>query len=335
LAVATASASSVTAGSTVTLDGSGSSVPGGRSITGYQWTLDSGAGIAAFSGATNAATARLATTGAGTVTARLTITDSTGQQASSTVSVTVNLPAAPTVNILAANTVVPAGSSVSFDGSGSAAATGGSIASYRWAVTSNTALASITAGSTAAIATVGTAGNGSGVFTVTLTVTDSFGQQASASSTVTVTAVQPTAAIASAASTLDIGASLVLDGSGSTAPSGRSIASYQWALTSGSGFAAFSGVTTGSTATLTGSAAGAVVVQLTVTDSAGAQGTRSLSLQVAPAAVSGGGGTGATGGGASTGGGGGALSGGWLLALAGAVAALARAGQGRGRAQGN
>ncbi|MDE2147418.1 MAG: hypothetical protein KGJ24_12075, partial [Burkholderiales bacterium] len=77
----------------------------------------------------------------------------------------------------------------------------------------------------------------------------------------------------------------------------------------GSNIAAFSGSTSGPSATLVTSGAGTVTVQLTVTDSAGAQ--NSLSTSVTVAAPAGGGG-----------GGGGAASPVWVLGVAAATLAL-------------
>jgi serine protease len=97
-----AGASGTTTGSSVTFDGSGSSAPAGHAITGYQWALTAGSGIAGFTSATNAATATVATTATGSFTVSLTVTDDTGAQAISTASVTVSavstprLPPAPT-----------------------------------------------------------------------------------------------------------------------------------------------------------------------------------------------------------------------------------------------
>ncbi len=77
-------------GDNVALNASASVVDTGRTITAYQWDITSGGTLASFSGATNAATATLATTAAGTVTVRLTITDSTGLQASTTRTLTIS-----------------------------------------------------------------------------------------------------------------------------------------------------------------------------------------------------------------------------------------------------
>jgi serine protease len=78
------------AGSAVTLTSSGSSVSGGRSITGYRWSITAGSGIASFSGATDAAAATLLTSAAGTVTVQLTVTDSAGASASASTTLTVS-----------------------------------------------------------------------------------------------------------------------------------------------------------------------------------------------------------------------------------------------------
>ena len=61
----TASATTVVAGTTIALDGGASTAPGTRTITGWQWAITSGAALASFSGAGNAATASLKTTGFG------------------------------------------------------------------------------------------------------------------------------------------------------------------------------------------------------------------------------------------------------------------------------
>jgi serine protease len=318
VAVFTASAASVLVGASATFDASTSSVPSGRTISSYRWALTSGSGIAAFRGASNAVTASVVASAAGSYTLQLTVTDSTGQSGSISRTILVNAPAAPSVSLAASNTTVPAGSSVSFDSAGSAAASGFSIASYQWSITSGAGLASFTSATNAATATVATSGSGSGSFTVQLTVTDSLGQSASRSQTVNVTAVTPTASIAASTTTLTAGASATFDGSGSTATAGRTLRGYQWAITSGSAIAAFSGSTTASTATVVSSGSGTFTVQLTVTDSVGATDSRSTSVTVNAAAAAG-----STSGGGSSGGGG-ATSAAWLALLALAVAALRR-----------
>ncbi|HEY5309815.1 MAG TPA: PKD domain-containing protein, partial [Casimicrobiaceae bacterium] len=248
------------------------------------------------------------------VTVELTVTDNTGQQASNSSTITVNAPAAPTVKLLASASVVTSGGSVTFDGSDSKAGAGLTISTYDWKITSGASLGSFTSATNLALATVQTVGTSSGTFTVTLTVTDNLGQQASASSTVSVTAVFPTAVVAASAGSVSAGSSITFDGSGSTAPSGRTITAYQWTMASGTTLAAFSGATNGTTATVTTGAAGTLTVQLTVTDSAGAQDSKIATVIVDSGGTSGG-----------SGGGGGATGLGWLFMLALSVGLVARA----------
>jgi serine protease len=88
------STASPTAGQPVTVNGAGSQGTGGAVPTRYEWVLVSGGGIVSgFSSATNAATATLAPTAAGSFTVRLTVTDSTG--ATDSASTTVTVAAAP------------------------------------------------------------------------------------------------------------------------------------------------------------------------------------------------------------------------------------------------
>lgn len=117
------------------------------------------------------------------------------------------------------------------------------------------------------------------------------------------------ASIAVAATAVNLGTAVTLDGSGSAASAGATISSYLWAITSGSGIASFTSATNAASATLLPSAAGTVVVGLTITDSAGKQASSSVTLTVAAAS------TPAT----SGGGGGGAIGVGWLLGWLAAV----------------
>ena len=325
IAAITASVNAVLAGGQLALDGRASSTATGRTITAYQWALTSGATIAGFSGGTSASTATLLTSGVGSVTVQLTVTDSAGQQATATSTLTVNAPAAPTVSLLASATVVPAGGSLTLDGSASKAASGLSLAAYQWAIISGGTLAHFTTSTNAATASLDTLGSASGVLTVQLTVTDSLGQTSSTSTTINVAALSPTAAISTPSASVVIGSSVVFDGSGSLSPAGRTIAAYQWSLLSGNGVATLSSGATASSATFSAVASGSFTVRLTVTDSAGVQSsqTSTVTVTAAPVAVvTTTSGTSAVGGG---GGGGGGASPAWVLGLAAAVLALARA----------
>ncbi len=85
-----------TAGLSVALSGMGSSATPGASITQYAWSITSGGGIVtAFSTATNASTAALLPSVAGSFTVQLVVTDSTGSSNSSAQTVTVAAAPAP------------------------------------------------------------------------------------------------------------------------------------------------------------------------------------------------------------------------------------------------
>jgi serine protease len=126
----------------------------------------------------------------------------------------------------------------------------------------------------------------------------------------------PVAVVRVSASTPTVGAAVTLDGAGSTASAGRSITAYEWTILSGATLASWVGATDGSRATLATLAPGAVVVQLTVTDSSQARQSRRETITVAalPVVVTP----------PATGSGGGGLAWGWLAGLALAVLALSR-----------
>ena len=122
------------------------------------------------------------------------------------------------------------------------------------------------------------------------------------------------------------GTAVQLSSSGSAVSSGRRIVAWSWTLVDGGGIAsAFSSATNADTAALTPSAAGTLLVRLTVTDDLGATASVSQSISVAavapppvpvPPPTTGGGG------------GGGAVTTPWLLLLALATVLLWRAGPG-------
>ncbi len=83
------SASSVTAGNAVTLDGSGSSATGSANVAGYAWSVVDGSSLASITAGATAAQATLTTVAAGDVTVQLNVTDSNGLTATATATVTV------------------------------------------------------------------------------------------------------------------------------------------------------------------------------------------------------------------------------------------------------
>jgi serine protease len=121
----------------------------------------------------------------------------------------------------------------------------------------------------------------------------------------------PVATITSSATTLQVGATLALAGTGSTTgSSGAAITTYAWSLPDNDALVSLSS-TSASSITLTGLAAGSTHVMLTVTDAAGATSQSTTAITVTAAASSGNGATSSGGGG-----GGGAANPAWLLALA-------------------
>ncbi|OYV00720.1 MAG: hypothetical protein CFE45_07930, partial [Burkholderiales bacterium PBB5] len=176
----TAATSTPTVGAAVTLSAAGSASNSGGSITGYAWSISSGAGLASFSSATNGSSATLATSGAGTVVVSLTVTDSSGTTATTTQSLL--LVAAPTASIAASTTSPTAGQAVTLTASASAG-TGRSISTYAWSLTSGASLATL-ANASSATSTLTTTAAGSVV--VALTVTDSAGATATSSQSLTV-----------------------------------------------------------------------------------------------------------------------------------------------------
>jgi len=171
-----------------------------------------------------------------------------------------------------------AGAAVNLDGSASQVASGRSIASYAWQITAGSTIARFTSGTGSATATLDT--SAAGTVTVQLTVTDNLGTSATTSKTLTVSASALKPVITASTSTPKAGASVTLADASTTLDSGRSLASQQWTIVSGSGLASFQGSTTAATATLLTNAAGSVTVQLTVTDSEGLSASTTQTLTV-------------------------------------------------------
>jgi len=88
----TAPAASVAVGGSLTLDGSASTGSTNRSINAYQWSITSGETAVAITGAANGPTLTLTGTAVGSAVVGLTVTDSAGVQATSSVSVSVTQP---------------------------------------------------------------------------------------------------------------------------------------------------------------------------------------------------------------------------------------------------
>ena len=187
----------------------------------------------------------------------------------------------------------------------------GRSASYQWAIINTGGI--VTAFSAPAnVTNTSITPSGVGQFSVSLTVTDDLGAQATTTSNIVVTnGVTPRIGFTPAGPVARD--PVFLNATASTVPAGRSIANYQWNIVNNGGVVSgFSGSTVGSTATIVPSAAGQFSVSLTITDSTGAQATATNTINVAAPPPTGGGG------------GGGALGATWLILLMVAVLALAR-----------
>jgi serine protease len=188
----TTPATTVEVGAALNFDGTTSAAASGRSVTGYQWAISAGSGIAAITSATNAATARVATSGAGSFTVSLSVTDNLNiaSAAPATQTVTVLAPAPPTAQISATPASPSAGQAVSVSSAGSTAIATRTITGYQWSISAGSGIATISGSATGPTASVAT--SAAGTFTVALQITDSTGAQASASQVVTVQAAPVT-----------------------------------------------------------------------------------------------------------------------------------------------
>ena len=198
------------------------------------------------------------------------------------------------------------GASLGVDGSHSAALGGRSLSAYRWQISDGTNLASFSSATDQPSANLQT--SGAGTVTVQLTVTDSGNQQQTLSQSFNIAAGLPTARIGASNGSPQVGDTLTLDGSASTAQGDAVLTGYAWQITAGSNLASFSGATDGVTASLVAQAAGSVTVSLTVTDGYGYSASSEQILTISAASNAGGSGGGG-------GGGGGALAPLWALAL--------------------
>ena len=271
----TSSPASVAApGASVSFDASASASgdPSGA-ITDYTWNFGDGTPADDTSG-TAAATHAYTTPGNYTVT--LTATDDLGVSATATEQVTVDAPAAAFTTTPA--TVVAPGTTVSFDASGSTDPEG-TITDYQWNFGDGTPVddAGTSTGVQRAYAARGT-------YTVTLTVTNNFGQTSTTTHTVTIDD-PPTAAFASSPATVAAPDATVSFNASASAPgaSGGTITDYSWNFGDGTPADDTSGTAAATHAYTT---PGNYTVTLTATDDLGVSATATEQLTVdAPAAA--------------------------------------------------
>ena len=221
-------------GSTVTLDGSGSTDPD-DGIASYQWQQTAGTTVTLLNPATvnPTFTAPDFVSGANTLTFQLTVTDSASQTHSDFVVITIaNVNQPPVANAGVDQTILQVGVTVTLDGSNSSDPDD-TIASYLWAQTAGTA---VTLSDTTAVQPTFVSPNvavGGESFTFSLTVTDGFGAQSTDYCIVTVSIDNlPPTANAGVDQTVNEGTPVTLDGSSSSDSDGT-IASYLWTQAAG------------------------------------------------------------------------------------------------------
>ncbi|MGD1069448.1 MAG: putative Ig domain-containing protein [Bryobacteraceae bacterium] len=251
----------VSVGSTVTLNGTGSTNPGGIGSLTYAWTLLSVPnGSAALSTLSNAnmATATFTADVYGTYTAQLTVSNGVVSN-SATVTITTS-DSAPTAMAGQAQTVV-AGTTVMLNGSGSSDVNGHSL-TYAWSFVSYPGTMPTLNNPTSVNPTflAGVAGT----YIIELIVND--GTLSSTASTVTVTTTKvPPVANAGMNQTVVEGSMVQLDGSGSTQANGDML-TYSWSLNTPSGSMATLSSTSAVKPTFTADVTGTYVAQLIVYD---------------------------------------------------------------------
>ncbi|HWR98502.1 MAG TPA: S8 family serine peptidase, partial [Candidatus Methanoperedens sp.] len=254
-------------GTTVSLDGTGSLNNDGAPIS-YLWEQTAGLPVA-LSGADTANPQFVAPNTTDTLTFRITVTNNTGQTASDSVTVFVNMQpvadAGPDQSV-AANAVVTVDGTNSFDPDGS-------VFYYYW---SQTAGPPVLLSNAYTPKPHFTAPSVSGVMTFNLTVTDNNG--ATASDTVNVSVNLPPTANAGPDQMVLAGAAVTLNGAASSDPDGT-IAGYSWSQTAGT-TVTLTGATTAAPSFTAPNVSGALSFLLTVTDNNGATASDTVNVSV-------------------------------------------------------
>jgi PKD repeat protein len=245
----------VSPGSPVTLDAGASSDPSGGAISSYTWDFGDGSPPD-----TRASTTHVYQS-LGVYRVTLTVTAGGG---TSTTSHTVTVDAPPILSFAASTTLATPFAAVSFDAGGSTDPNpGGSIASYTW----NFGDGSLSAGAAAVHRFTAP-----GFYSVTLTVTDDRGQEATQTRTVIVD--QPFASFTASPSPAIPGAPVTFNATGSKDPV-ASIAGYTWSFGDGAG-------ASGAAPSHTYAAPGSYLVTLIVNNSLGQSAATSNVVTVDP-----------------------------------------------------
>ncbi|MDJ0749178.1 MAG: PKD domain-containing protein, partial [Woeseiaceae bacterium] len=272
----------VAEGAAVTLDGSGSVQTNGGTIVSYAWSQTGGPAVANLAGADTSSPTFDAPSVAmdEVLTFELTVTDDNGDTDTDTVAITVQNDIPPVADAGPDQSVDEGTNPVTLDGSGSSDAVG-TIAAYSWSQSAGTAVV-LNGGDTASPTfTAPQVGPGGDTLTFELTVTDDAAQSDTDTVDIVVNNVNVAPlADAGADQLVAEGASVNLDGTGSSDPDG-SIVAYAWTQTAGPT------VTLNNATTATPDFAAPLVAaqttltfELTVTDDVGAQDTGTVDVVI-------------------------------------------------------
>jgi len=265
----------VTGGDAVTLDGSGSSTSANGALT-FAWSQIGGTTVALI-GANTANPTFTAPDITGTLTFKLTVTDSQGQTASATVTVTVTAKSQAPTAVAGTDQNVQGGDLVTLDGSKSSDPNGSPLV-YSWVQTSGTAVI-LTNANTANPTFY--APNISATLTFKLTVTNNQNLTAVATVNITITAkAQNLPPIANAGTAQNVfgGALVVLNGSGSYDPDGD-LLTFTWVQLSGTPVILI-GPNLVKTIFVAPNVTGTLTFELTVRDSNGFSATATVTITV-------------------------------------------------------
>jgi Putative Ig domain len=257
---------------------SGMITASGGSGGGYTFAVTSGTGLSAV-GLSLAPSGAITGTPNGVETAGtfvVTVTDSAGDTASATISLTV---------VYSAITITPATLPNGTMGTAyaqSLAASGGSGTGYSYAVTSGTGLSAVGLSLSSAGAITGTPSAGETAGTFVVTVTDSAGNKGTA--TITLTVIYPFLTITTTTLPNGIVGTAYSQTLNATSGSGTG---YTWSVTSGAASLSAVGLSLSSSGVLSGSTpvAGTATFTVQVTDSANNTATANLTVTIYPSLV--------------------------------------------------
>jgi PKD repeat protein len=243
----------------VVFDASASQPPGNSPIATYAWNFGDG-------GTASGRTATHAFSLPGPYVVTLTVSDALGRSASTAQTVTVVAGTTPAVTFTVSPSAPVPGQQVNFNASATRPAPGRTIRTYDWDFGDGEQKSTTTPQTTHDYQT-------SGIYTVTLVVTDDAGRTATGTQTVTIGSDSPRADFSFSPTTPTVGTPVNFNAAASSAVAGRTITGYFWTFGDGSSSGAASPAHPYA-------APGSYNVTLTVTDSQGKTGTVTKTVTV-------------------------------------------------------